>query len=51
MSFTELPALLLSEGAGTTATVGYVVSAVITVGALTGIVIIAVRRYFRAPKD
>ncbi|MDH6237954.1 hypothetical protein [Cryobacterium sp. CG_9.6] len=46
----ELPALLLAEGPST-GTVGYVVSAVVTLAALAGIVFIALRRYFKAPKD
>ncbi|WP_156109679.1 hypothetical protein [Cryobacterium sp. MLB-32] len=51
MSFLHLPALLLAETTGNTATVGYVISGVITIVALAWVVFIAVRRWLRSPKD
>ncbi|MBB5639610.1 hypothetical protein [Cryobacterium roopkundense] len=50
MSFLHLPALLSAEISGNNATIGYVISAVITVAALGWVVFIAVRRWLRSPK-
>jgi len=50
MSFLHLPALLSAASSENAGTVGYVISAVITVAALAWIVFIAVRRWLRSPK-
>ncbi len=51
MSFLHLTTLLAAETSPDSGTVGYVISAVITVAALGGVVFIAVRRWLRSPKD
>ncbi|MFO7690205.1 MAG: hypothetical protein R6W83_06575 [Cryobacterium sp.] len=50
LSLSAAPALLPAEIVGNNATLGYVSGAVIVLG-LLGVVIIAIRRYLKAPKD
>jgi hypothetical protein len=58
MSFTDLhallpvtvPAALSAEVNGVSATFGYIGSAIVLLG-LAWVVILAIRRYLRAPKD
>ena len=50
MSFTDLHALLPLEANSLTVTFGYIGSAIVLLG-LAWVVILAIRRYLRAPKD
>ncbi|WP_166788140.1 hypothetical protein [Cryobacterium glaciale] len=50
MSFTDLHALLPLETNGLNATFGYIGSAIVLLG-LAWVVVLAIRRYLRAPKD
>ncbi len=50
MISTNLHALLPLEVDGTTATLGYIGSAIVLLG-LAWVVILAIRRYLKAPKD
>lgn len=50
MSFTDLHALLPLEANGMTATFGYIGSAIVLLG-LAFVVIRAIRKYIKAPKD
>ena len=50
MSFTNPHALLPLEATGVTAAFGYMGSAIVLLG-LAWVVILAIRRYLRAPKD
>ena len=50
MSSTDLHALLPLEISGSNATLGYIGSAIVLLG-LAYVVVHAIRRYLRAPKD
>ena len=50
MSFTDLHALLPLETNGLNATFGYIGSAIVLLG-LAWVVVLAIRRYLKAPKD
>ncbi|MDJ0376125.1 hypothetical protein [Cryobacterium sp. PH31-L1] len=50
MSFTDLHALLPLEINGVNATFGYIGSAIVLLG-LAWVVVLAIRRYLKAPKD
>lgn len=50
LSLPSVPALLPLEVVSDTSTLGYVSAAVILLG-LLGVVIIAIRRWLKAPKD
>ena len=50
MSFTDLHALLPLEANGLTAAFGYIGSAIVLLG-LAYVVVHAIRRYLKAPKD
>jgi len=50
MSLLHLSALLSASNSENSGTLGYVISAVITVAALAWVVFIAVRRWLRSPK-
>ncbi|WP_166783941.1 MULTISPECIES: hypothetical protein [Cryobacterium] len=50
MSFTDLHALLPLEANGMNAAFGYIGSAIVLLG-LAWVVILAIRRYLKAPKD
>jgi hypothetical protein len=50
MSFTDLHALLPLETNGLSATFGYIGSAIVLLG-LAWVVVLAIRRYLKAPKD
>lgn len=50
MSFTTLHALLALESPSVNAVFGYIGSAIVLLG-LAWVVILAIRRYLRAPKD
>ncbi|WP_158253314.1 hypothetical protein [Cryobacterium sp. N19] len=50
MSFTDLHALAPLESTGVNATFGYIGSGIVLLG-LAWVVLLAIRRYLKAPKD